>query len=263
MKDKGNITIDKKAIYTKNLKKNYGDVKAVDSLDLIVKKGEVYGLVGPNGSGKTTTIKILCGLVRPDSGYGQILGKMMGHKSIPYSIGYMPQETALYPDLTIRENLKMFWGVYNSSNKGYLKREKEVLGLVDLYDRRHFILSKLSGGQRHRVSLSASMIHSPKLLFLDEPTVGVDPPLRAGFWSTFNREKKKGVTILITTHYMDEARHCDRIGLMRDGKLIAQDTPQGIMDLTGTNNLEDAFLYLAEGDNEFDNMTVNNEGDGK
>lgn len=234
-----------RAIRTEKLSKSFGDVKAVRDLDLVVERGEVYGLIGPNGSGKTTTVKMLCGLLGPDSGGGTVLGRKLGHRKIASGIGYMPQDTALYPELTVRENLRVFWEVYGGGRERYEAREREVLDLVDLYGRRHFILSKLSGGQRHRISLAVSLIHSPKLLLLDEPTVGVDPSLRVKFWDTFAIQKRTGVSILITTHYMDEARHCDRIGLMRAGRLIAEGTPGNIMKRTGTSDLEEAFLRLA------------------
>lgn len=234
-----------KVLDIKGLKKSFGEVKALDGLDLEVIKGEIFGLLGPNGSGKTTTIKVLLGLLRPDGGEVQVLGHPLKGCPCLSRIGYMPQETALYEDLTVRENLKLFSGIYGMKNSEFLEREEEVLTFVNLLDRRDFTLGDLSGGQRHRVSLAASMIHSPELLFLDEPTVGVDPPLRARFWKTFRGLRESGMTILMTTHYMDEAKNCDRIGLMRQGRLIATGSPVKIMRETGTDNLEDAFLSLA------------------
>ncbi len=235
------------AVKVNGLKKHYGKVIAIDGLDLSVPKGTVFGLLGPNGSGKTTTIKVLCGLLKPDAGSASVLGKDIKDRSYLTRIGYMPQETALYEDLTVHDNLKLFAGIYGLSRGRFKKREKEVLDMVDLFQRRDFPLSELSGGQRHRVSLAASMIHEPELLFLDEPTVGVDPPLRASFWNTFHGLKKKGVTIIMSTHYMDEARNCDIVGLMREGKRIAEGTPADIMRTTGMDNLEDAFLKIVQG----------------
>jgi ABC-2 type transport system ATP-binding protein len=162
-------------------------------------------------------------------------------------VGYMPQETALYEDLTIHENIGMFGGIHGMKNDELRKREDEVLSMVDLLERKDFLLSSLSGGQRHRVSLAVSMVHSPELLFLDEPTVGVDPPLRSNFWSTFRDLRKTGRTIVMSTHYMDEALNCDRIGMMRRGRIIALGTPTEIMGRTGTGTLEDAFLALVKG----------------
>ncbi|MFW3146909.1 MAG: ABC transporter ATP-binding protein [Thermoplasmatota archaeon] len=237
-----------KAVEVKGMKKSFGKVKAVDGLDLDIDGGQVFGLLGPNGSGKTTAIRILCGLLRADEGESKVLGELVGKRSYLARIGYMPQETALYEDLTIHENLKLFAGIFGLQRKVFLERERVVLDMVDLYHRKDFVLSDLSGGQRHRVSLAASMVHSPELLFLDEPTVGVDPPLRARFWSTFSDLKKKGTTIIMSTHYLDEAMNCDFIGMMRMGRLIARGSPGEIMDRTGTNSLEEAFLRLAGGD---------------
>jgi ABC-2 type transport system ATP-binding protein len=235
------------AVEITGLKKSFGKVKAVNGLDLNIEKGQVFGLLGPNGSGKTTTIKILCGLLKKDKGEARVLGEKVRSRSYLTRIGYMPQETALYEDLTVRENLKLFAGIFGLNRQEFLDREKEVLELVDLYERKDFLLSNLSGGQKHRISLAASMLHRPEVLFLDEPTVGVDPPLRASFWKTFHELKESGVTIIMSTHYMDEASNCDNIGLMREGKLIARGPPEDIMERTSTRSLEDAFLKLAVG----------------
>lgn len=235
------------AIDVRGLKKYFGNVKAVDGLDLEVPSGQVFGLLGPNGSGKTTTIKILCRLLKPTEGSASVLDTDISKRSYLKRIGYMPQETALYEDLTVHDNLKLFGGIYGLSKDEFDKGEKRVLDIVDLYHRRDFPLADLSGGQKHRISLAASMIHSPDLLFLDEPTVGVDPPLRKRFWENFHELKKQGVTIIMSTHYMDEARNCDSIGMMRAGRLIASGSPIEIMKRTGRDNLEDAFLRLVEG----------------
>ena len=229
----------------KGLCKSYGKIKAVDGLDLVVESGQVFGLLGPNGSGKTTTIKLLLGLIKQDSGDAFVLGRSISKGIELERIGYMPQETALYEELTVHENLKLFGGIFGMKKGALLDREEEVLGIVDLKGRRDSLLSELSGGQRHRISLAVTLLHSPDILFLDEPTVGVDPPLRVSFWKTFHDLKRKGVTIIMTTHYLDEARKCDNIGLMRSGKLISKGSPERIMKDTGTDNLEDAFLKLA------------------
>jgi ABC-2 type transport system ATP-binding protein len=236
------------AIEVKGLTKAYGNIMAADRLDLTIGSGVIFGLLGPNGCGKTTAIKMLLGLVRPDSGSAKVLGHRPGDRGSLSDVGYMPQETAMYEELSVRENLKLFAGIHDLSGKEYLQRESEVLGLVNLLERKDAILSTLSGGQRHRVSLAASMIHTPKLLFLDEPTVGVDPPLRANFWKTFRGMRDRGITIIMTTHYMDEAVNCDLIAMMRDGRIIAKGTPTEIMSRTSVKSLEEAFLKLSSGE---------------
>ncbi|OYT46553.1 ABC transporter ATP-binding protein [Thermoplasmatales archaeon ex4484_6] len=235
------------AVEIRDLVKSYGKIRAVDGLDLSIPKGTVFGLLGPNGSGKTTTIKVLCRLLNPDSGSASVLGHDISDRGYLQKIGYMPQETALYDELTVHENLKLFAGIHGLRGREFEKRETEVLSDVRMIDRRDSLLSELSGGQRHRVSLAAALIHEPELLFLDEPTVGVDPPLRARFWEGFSNLKKKGITIVMSTHYMDEAVNCDLIGMMRDGKLIAQGTPSSILERTGERDLEDAFLHIVSG----------------
>lgn len=234
-----------KAVEVKGLSKSYGNIIAVSGLDLTVETGEIFGLLGPNGCGKTTTIKMLLGLVGPDSGAAEVLGIPVGRKGSLEGVGYMPQETALYEELTVRENLRLFAGVHGLSGKEYEVKEKEVLDLVDLGNRKGSILSTLSGGQRHRISLAVSLLHSPRLLFLDEPTVGVDPPLRARFWRTFREKARSGMAIVMTTHYMDEANNCDRVAMMRDGRVIAQGTPASIIERTHSHTLEGSFLSLS------------------
>ena len=235
----------KAAVETRQLIKRFGQFTAVDHLDLRIEKGLTYGLLGPNGSGKTTTIKVLCGLLNITGGEAWVLGVRAGHASIAHRIGYMPQETALYLDMTVHENLSLFGEIYGMSKREIDRQEAELLKFVDLEKWRDALVSTLSGGMRHRISLACSLLHSPELLFLDEPTVGVDPELRASFWDYFSELGRKGVTVIITTHYMDEAHHCDRIGLIRAGSLIAEGTPDEINRLAGVKSLEDAFLVLS------------------
>lgn len=236
------------AIKTNHLTKKYGNFTAVNNLDLKVKKGEIYGLLGPNGAGKTTLIKMLTSISNPTSGSAQVMGEKIPDGKNASKIGYMPQETGVYLGLTVDQNMKFYGRVFNLKKTEMEKREEELLKFVDLAHWVHEMVENLSGGMKHRVSLACTLIHQPELLFLDEPTVGVDPELRVSFWKYFNQLREGGVTILITTHYMDEARHCDRIGFMKRGHLIAEDTPQKILKESGKDSLEDAFLAFSKKD---------------
>jgi len=235
------------AVETEGLTKRFGKFTAVDHLDLHVSKGEIYGLLGPNGSGKTTTIKMLVGLLRPDGGSARILGKRIPSRKVMSQVGYMPQDEAIYLDNTVHENIRFFGGVYGLSPEEVSKREDELLRFVDLLDWRNSLVSSLSGGMRHRLSLACALIHRPRLLFLDEPTVGVDPILRSTFWSYFRELQENHTTMIITTHYIAEADQCSRVGLLRQGKLIAEGPPEKIKNQTGCSSLEDAFLVLSGG----------------
>jgi len=236
------------AVSTDKLRKEFGDLVAVNDLDLRVRKGVLYGMIGPNGSGKTTTIKVLMGLQRPTAGSGSILGERVPVRRNIAMIGYMPQEMAIYSDLSVHENLELFAELYSVSKEDFAKREGELLEMIDLSQRKNSAVSQLSGGMKHRVSLACTLVHDPEVLFLDEPTVGVDPELRAGFWDYFSKLKTNGKTIVMTTHYMDEAVRCDVVGMMRNGRLIAEGTPEELMRRTSAKNLEDAFLaYSREG----------------
>jgi ABC-2 type transport system ATP-binding protein len=237
---------EKSVICIQRLTKSFGKFTAVDSLDLTINEGEIYGLLGPNGSGKTTTIKMLCGLLSPTSGQATILGEPIPCKTLMIKMGYMPQETALYLDNTVHENLSFFAGLYGLSKNQFQKQEEQMLKFIDLEKWRDSLISTLSGGMKHRVSLACAIIHGPKIVFLDEPTVGVDPELRATFWGFFKSMVKKGTTVIITTHYIDEADNCSRVGLLRQGKLIAEGKPSDLKNKTGTMSLEEAFLKIIE-----------------
>jgi ABC-2 type transport system ATP-binding protein len=233
-------------VETDNLTKKFGRLTAVNSLNLFIEEGEIYGLLGPNGSGKTTTIKMLCGLLRPTSGYAKVFDQIIPSKSVMQDIGYMPQETAVYLDNTVHENILLFGEIYGMKKHEVIEKEKSILKFVNLDDRRDELVSNLSGGMKHRLSLACALVHEPRILFLDEPTVGVDPELRETFWHYFNIISKEGKTILITTHYMDEASHCSKVGFLRQGKLIAKGKPDFLKEQTSTDSLEDAFLALAK-----------------
>ncbi len=238
--------LESHSVHIRKLTKVFDGLTAVSNLDMGIAKGTLYGLIGPNGSGKTTTIRMLVGLLRPTSGEATILGERVPVRRNISRISYMPQETAIYFDLTVHENLAAFAGLYSMSGEALAKREDELLSMIDMADRRDTLVSQLSGGMRHRTSLACALVHDPEIMFLDEPTVGVDPELRVGFWKYFADLKSKGKTIIITTHYMDEATRCDVVGMMRMGKLIAEGTPKELMDGTGTHDLESAFLASAK-----------------
>ncbi len=238
----------KHVVVTRDLVKEFGTLRAVDNLNLKIPKGVTYGFIGPNGSGKTTTIKIAIGLLKATSGDAFVLGNRIPDPSIYPRIGYMPQEIALYQDITVGQTIRFFGEIYGLDRALVQKREEELLSFVDLAEKRDTIVSSLSGGMRHRLSLAVSLVHEPELLFLDEPTVGVDPELRASFWEYFGNLTKNGVTVLITTHYMDEASKCDMVGMIRKGTLVAEGTPDELKKETGRESLEDAFLWYLRRD---------------
>lgn len=229
-------------IETRQLSRSFGAVHAVRQLDLAVRQGEIYGLLGPNGSGKTTLMRILAGLAK-HQGEAWVLGRRVPDTSLLSAIGYMTQAEALYSDLTARENVR-FFGALNGVDSG--PAVDQVLELVDLTARAGELVRNLSGGMRQRVSLACALVHHPRLLILDEPTVGVDPQLRVSFWEHFRHLRDQGVTLLISSHVMDEAERCDRLGFMRSGRLIAEGSPDELRSRSGAADLEQAFLRLAE-----------------
>jgi ABC-2 type transport system ATP-binding protein len=212
------------------LTKCFGDFCAVDHVSFAVSPGEVIGYLGPNGSGKTTTIRMLCGLMTPTEGTAQILGKNVTHEAeaIKPLIGYMSQRFALYDDMTSIENLEFYAGVYEIPLSEEKSRINEVLHMAGLENRARTLVRDLSGGWRQRLALGCALIHKPRLLFLDEPTSGVDPVARREFWDLIYQLASEGTTIFVTTHYMDEAEHCTRVGFMYRGKLLAFDSPHAL-----------------------------------
>lgn len=225
--------------------KCFGALRALDSISLSVSAGETFGLIGPNGSGKTTLIRLLLGLGKPTSGTIQVLGETMPSRRVARDIGYMSQASALYGELSVRENLALFGRLYGLSGAALRTRIANTLTLVELTDRVTAPVSTLSGGMRQRVSLACALIHQPRLLFLDEPTVGIDPELRQAFWEYFTRLNAEGVTIVLSTHNLDEAARCHRLALLRFGRLIALDTPRGLRRESGEDDFDRAFLYFA------------------
>jgi len=233
-------------IYAKGLFKRFGQRTALNGLDFAVTQGQLYGLAGPNGAGKTTLIRTLCGLLRPDEGEVDLLGWRMPSARVLSQLGYMPQDYAVYDDLSVMQNLEFFGELYDLRRKQVQERANELLELVELSDRKTQRVATLSGGMRRRVSLAISLLHKPRLAFLDEPTAGVDPKLRRTFWDYFNRLAEQDITLVVTTHLVDEALRCHVVGFLNAGRLLTQGTPDEILTETGTSNLDDAFIALQE-----------------
>ena len=232
-------------VVVEQLIKQFGKLRAVNNLNMTIFTGETYGLIGPNGSGKTTLIRMLVGLVRPTSGMIRIMGERMPSAKVSPHLGYMTQLSALYLDLTAKENLQFFCNIYGLHGKEQHRHIQEILERVDLADRADDVVGNFSGGMKQRLSLACALVHYPRLAVLDEPTVGVDPELRRSFWDYFAQLNKEGVTIIVSTHHLDEASRCTRLGLMRSGALLAQDAPQELLRQSGKDNMEDAFLHFA------------------
>ena len=224
----------------------FGNITALDNMDLKIAYGENYGLLGPNGAGKTTLIRILCGLMKPTSGVACVMGRKLPDRRNNSSIGYMTQMDAMYADLSIRENIRFFASLYGLGGHDREKRIDEVLEVTRLADRQNSVVSTISGGMKKRASMACVLVHRPKILFLDEPTVGVDPQLRAELWSYFHDLNKEGVTLIVSTHIMDEAEHCNRLAFIRNGRKLIEGTPTYLKEQTGCTNLEDAFIRFSE-----------------
>ena len=226
------------AISVEGLVRGYGRIQVLQGLGMTVDEGSIYGLLGPSGCGKTTLLKVILGFLAPESGKVDVTGEIPGS-----DVGYSPQEIALYPDLSIAETLRFHGRLHGMDADRILARQSWLIDFLDLPDPVRTV-GKLSGGQKRRVSLAVALLHEPNLLLLDEPTVGVDPELRARLWDHLQEISSNGTSIVITTHYIDEARKADRVGLMRDGVLLAEDSPQSVMDSQSASSLEEAFLAL-------------------
>ena len=230
--------------------KSFGTLRALDGVSLSVREGETFGLIGPNGSGKTTLFRLLLGLARPTAGTVRVLGHTMPDRGVAGQIGYMTQASALYGELSVRENLTFFGAIYGLHGRRLRERITAVLNLVDLAGSLRTPVGTLSGGMRQRVSLACALIAEPRLLFLDEPTVGIDPELRIAFWDHFARLNAQGVTIVVSTHHLDEAARCSRLALLRFGRLLAVDAPDGLRRESGEEDFDRAFLYFARREEE-------------
>jgi ABC-2 type transport system ATP-binding protein len=229
------------AVRAVDVTKRFGEVTAVDGVSFDLAPGRIYGLLGPNGSGKTTLIRLLTGMTRPTSGYAEVLGARMPSRPTLERIGYMTQADGVYPALSVGENARFFAEAYGAEPSGVA----EALALVELADRTKTLAGHLSGGQRRRLSLACALVHRPEVLFLDEPTVGVDPLLRVQFWARFRELADAGTTIIVSSHVMDEADRCDELLFVRAGRVIARGTGAQLRVEAGTDDLEAAFLHFA------------------
>ena len=234
------------AVDIRELTRRFGALTAVSTLTLQISRGEVFGLLGPNGSGKTTTIRMLCGLLEPTSGTALVAGIdiRVAPERVKMQIGYMSQRFGLYDDLTVAENLAFYGGIYGLTGAARAARQAEVVTFLGLDHRLSQLGSQLSGGWKQRLALGCALLHRPPVLFLDEPTAGVDPAARRNFWQAIHELAASGTTVLVTTHYMDEAERCDRLAMMSLGHLIALGTPADVARQVGGKTLEDAFIVL-------------------
>jgi len=234
---------DTPVIKVSHVGRAFGSKLVLDDISLQVEKAETFGILGPSGSGKTTLVKMLTGIDETTSGEIYVLGVKMPKLAMLQQIGYMAQSDALYTELSAKENLEFFASLYGLKGEHRTRRIKAVMELVNLEEHLKKGVAQYSGGMKRRLSLAIALLHEPPLLILDEPTVGIDPVLRLSIWKELRALNQKGTTIVLTTHVMDEAEKCDRLAMIRDGKLLAVDTPDGLLQATGSASIEEAFLY--------------------
>ncbi len=227
------------SVKVEGLTRVFGDFVAVDHIDLAISKGEIFGFLGPNGAGKSTTIRMLCGLLMPSGGHGTVgsYDIIMQSEEIKQNIGYMSQKFSLYDDLTVEENINFYSGIYNVSKLKKEARKEWVLTMSGLQDRRKNLTRILPGGFKQRLALGCAILHEPSILFLDEPTSGVDPISRRNFWNMIHEMASAGTTVFVTTHYMDEADYCDRLALIYRGRIIAEGTPSELRETSMTREV--------------------------
>lgn len=236
-----------KAIIVDKLSKQFGDFKAVDEISFEVAKGEIFGFLGANGAGKTTAMKMLCGLSMPTSGKATVAGfdVYKDNESIKKNIGYMSQKFSLYEDLTVRENIKFYAGIYGIAPSVIVEKTKQLLKQLDLEKEADLLVGQLPLGWKQKLAFSVAIFHEPQIVFLDEPTGGVDPITRREFWNLIYDAAAAGITIFVTTHYMDEAEYCNRVSIMVDGKVEALDSPANLKQQFNVQSMDEVFLHLA------------------
>jgi len=241
-----------KVVWVKDLEKRFGNFTAVNKISFSVDKGEIFGFLGANGAGKSTTIRMLCGIIIPTSGAGQVAGFdiFTEHERIKQTIGYMSQKFSLYEDMTPFENIRFYLGIYNVPQDRWKVRTDWVLDMTRLGQAKNRLTRDLAPGWRQRLALGCALLHQPDILFLDEPTSGVDPITRRHFWKFIKQLAEDGITIFVTTHYMDEAKNCGRIIMINEGKIVAQGPPEKIIKKIFPDspdaNLSDAFIFLMD-----------------
>lgn len=236
-----------KSISVRDLTKKFGDFTAVDHISFDVAKGEIFGFLGANGAGKTTAMRILCGLSLPTSGDGTVAGFDIrtGQEEIKKHIGYMSQRFTLYPDLKVCENIELFGGIYGLNDRQIEEKRRSMLQRLALEEVSNMYVKEMPLGWKQKLAFSIAMIHDPEILFLDEPTGGVDPKTRRNFWDMINEAAESGITVFVTTHYMDEAEYCDRVSIMVDGRIEDLDSPVALKKKYGSKDMDGVFTLLA------------------
>jgi len=236
-------------IVTNALTKKFGSFTATNAITFEVKQGEIFGFLGANGAGKTTAMRMLCGLLRPTSGEARVAGYDVYTQAdkVKKNIGYMSQRFSLYEDLKVKENIRFYGGIYGLSNGAIREKTRQLLQKLEMEAEADLLVSALPLGWKQKLAFSVAILHNPSIVFLDEPTGGVDPITRRQFWDLIYEAASRGVTVFVTTHYMDEAEYCDRVSIMVDGRIQALDTPRQLKAQFGADSMDDVFLKLARG----------------
>lgn len=242
-------TMGEEVIVARDLRKSFGDFHAVDGISFEVKRGEIFGFLGANGAGKTTAMRMLTGLSKPTSGQGRVAGYDITREAeqVKKHIGYMSQRFSLYEDLRVWENLRLYGGIYGMSQRLIRERTEQLLTSLSFEARRDTLVRDLPLGWRQKLAFSVAVFHEPEVVFLDEPTGGVDPVTRRQFWELIYAASQRGITVFVTTHYMDEAEYCDRVSIMVDGRIDALDSPRALRETYGVASMEEVFQRLARG----------------